>query len=79
MTLRYDIFVEPAAHAERRKLPGHVRQRLKQLITGLGVEPRPHNSKALDTADLDVPAGIELRRIRLDKCRLIYAVNDRDL
>jgi len=32
----------------------------------------------LDTTGLDVPADVELRRIRMEKWRLIYAVNDTD-
>jgi hypothetical protein len=28
----YQVLVEPQAHTQRRKLPGHVRQRIRQTI-----------------------------------------------
>jgi mRNA interferase RelE/StbE len=76
MIQAYDLLIEPTAHQQRKQLPGHVRQRVKRAIDDLATEPRPHYSKQLDTSALDVPENVELRRIRLDKWRLIYAVND---
>lgn len=32
----------------------------------------------LDTTGLDLPAGIEVRRFRLDPWRLVYAIHDTD-
>ena len=78
MKRQYNLLIEPAAHAERRKLPGHLRQRVKQAITNLAIQPRPHRSEILDISELDVPKNVELRRIRIDKWRLIYAVNDKE-
>ena len=78
MTKQYKIQIEPSSHKQRNKLPGHVRQRVKRIIDDLAEDPRPHNSQELDTADLDVPENVELRRIRLEKWRIIYAVNDVD-
>jgi mRNA interferase RelE/StbE len=53
-------------------LPGPVRQRVRQAIDGLGTQPRPQQSR-----QLDVPATpTELRRLRIDRWRLIYAVSD---
>ena len=72
----YDIFIEPAVHAEAKRLRGHIRQRMKQTIKKLGHNPRPHNSQELDMTGFGVPAGIELRRLRIDKWRLIYAVSN---
>jgi mRNA-degrading endonuclease RelE of RelBE toxin-antitoxin system len=74
----YDLLIEPPAHQQRKRLPGHVRQRIKRAIDKLAQDPRPHNSQELDTSGLGVPAHIEIRRIRIDKWRLIYAVNDRE-
>lgn len=76
MTKQYNVQIEPTAHRERKKLPGHVRQRVKRIIDNLAQDPRPHHSQNLDTSDLDVPENVELRRIRLEKWRIIYAVND---
>ena len=73
---QYDLQIEPTAHKQRKQLPGHVRQRIKRAIDNLARDPRPHQSQNLDTTDLDVPENVELRRIRIDKWRLIYAVND---
>ena len=70
------LLIEPAAHKQRKKLPGNVRQRLKRAISGLGQDPRPHFSEELDTRGLAIPEGVELRRIRLERWRVIYAVHD---
>ncbi len=76
MTQRYDLLIEPTALKQRKQLPGHIRQRIKRAIDDLAQHPRPHFSQALDTTDLDVPENVEIRRIRMGKWRLIYAVND---
>ena len=76
MTKRYNVHIEAIAHKHRKKLPGHVRQRIKRIIDNLAQDARPHHSQVLDTTDLDLPPNMELRRIRLDTWRIIYAVND---
>jgi mRNA-degrading endonuclease RelE of RelBE toxin-antitoxin system len=78
MTRRYSLLIEPDAHEQRKQLPGHVRQRVKQVIDALIQNPRPHNSQALDTTELDIPEGVEIRRVRIDRWRVIYAVNDKE-
>ena len=70
------LLIEPAAHKQRKKLPGNVRQRIKRAIGGLAQNPRPYFSEKLNTEGLELPEGVELRRIRLEKWRIIYAVND---
>ena len=75
---QYDILVEPAVHAKVKQLPGNIRQRMKRAIKKLGRQPRPHNSDDLDVTDLGVPVDIELRRLQMNKWRLIYAVNDKE-
>jgi mRNA interferase RelE/StbE len=76
MTKRYDVWVEPAVHQARKRLPGRFRQRVKQAIVALADDPRPPKSRPLDVSDLDMPPGVELRRIRMDPWRVVYAVND---
>lgn len=76
MTKRYEVFIEPKLHMGRKQLPGYARSWVRQTIDLLATQPRPSDSKPLDTSDLEVPAGIELRRIRHQGWRLIYAVND---
>ena len=36
----------------------------------------PQASRDLNTGDLDLPAGVEIRRVRLNRWRIIYAVHD---
>ncbi len=66
---KYRLWLEDEAKSEIRALPGNVRQRIKRAIEALAEDPRPHNSHILEA-----PEGItlELRRIRLDKWRILY-------
>jgi mRNA interferase RelE/StbE len=68
----YTIFVTRNAWPEIKALPGNVRQRAKKAIDALAENPRPANSKALELADPDV----ELRRLRLDRWRIVYLVTE---
>jgi mRNA interferase RelE/StbE len=76
MMKRYDVWVEPAVHQARKQMPGRFRQRVKRAIAALADDPRPPKSRPLDVSDLDVPPDVELRRIRMDPWRMVYAVND---
>jgi mRNA interferase RelE/StbE len=69
----YQLWIKDEAKAEIRRLPGHVRQRIRQAIQSLSNEPRPPNSR-----ELRVPEGItlEARRLRLDRWWVIYVVGD---
>jgi mRNA interferase RelE/StbE len=57
-----------------------VRQRIKRAIDGLSTEPRPHHSRVLDLSKVEdaepIPQGIEVRRLRLDHWRVIYAIDE---
>jgi len=75
MVTRLDLVVESSVHNARKRLPGHVRQQVKRAITSLADDPRPHNSRSLDITGLDVPPGVEFRRLRLERWRLGYAVH----
>ena len=68
--MRYLLDVSPAAQVEIRRLPGHIRQRVKRAIRSLAEDPRPARSKKL-TFDLVVA---EPRRLRIDRWRVVYAV-----
>jgi mRNA interferase RelE/StbE len=74
--LRYELLIEPEVHKARKHLPGNVRQRIKQAIDAFASDPRPPKSHLLDVLNLDVPGGVEMRRLRLHPWRVIYAVND---
>lgn len=71
---RYIVYVTPAALREARELPGNVRQRVKRAIDGLAGDPRPARSKLLELPEVDA----EVRRLRLDNWRIVYAVTDDD-
>ncbi len=73
---KYRVWLEPEIYQERNKLPGNIRQRVKRELDHLGELPRPSNSRVLDTTELGVPNGIEVRRIRLQTWRIIYAIHD---
>jgi mRNA-degrading endonuclease RelE of RelBE toxin-antitoxin system len=74
----YSVRVQPEAKKEVRNLPGNMRQRVWRALRALEQEPRPRNSQALDTkkANLKLDAGVELRRIRIESWRIVYAVED---
>ena len=76
MMTKYELLVEPEVHQARKHLPGRVRQRFRRMFDGLADEPRPPKSQSLDVSGLDVPPGVELRRLRIDPWRVIYGVND---
>jgi mRNA interferase RelE/StbE len=71
---RYKLFVTPAAWKEMKSLPGNVRQRVRKAVTALGANQRPPKSKVLDVPGLQV----EVRRLRLDRWRIVYAVTEAD-
>lgn len=68
----YGVYVTPGAWEEMKALPGHMRQRVKRAIDSLGGTPRLPQSKQLRTSG----SGVELRRSRVGRWRLIYAVDD---
>lgn len=68
----YSVHVIPAAWEEMKTLPGHMRQRVKGAVDGLEQNPRPPKSKALDVPDVEY----ELRRLRLDRWRIVYAITE---
>jgi mRNA interferase RelE/StbE len=66
------VYITPAAWKEIKGLPGQVRQRVRKAVGALAENPRPAKSKALDVPG--VPA--EVRRLRLDRWRLVYAITE---
>ena len=75
---RYVVYVTPDAWNEIRRLPGNMRQRTNRAIDALAEEPRPPRSTALDITDLP-DVKLELRRLRMERWRIVYAVSDTDL
>ncbi len=71
--MAYRIWIKDEAKSEVRALPGNVKQRARQAITGLGEDPRPADSREMRTA---ANVAIETRRLRLDRWRILYVVDD---
>lgn len=74
--MSYELFLEPEVHAARQDLPGHIRQRIRGAITDLATDPRPANSDELTSEPSAAPPGVDVRRLRLERWRVVYAVND---
>lgn len=70
----YTVYITPTALREIKDLPGHMRQRVKRAISGLATEPHPAQSRMLDLPG----AEYELRRLRIDRWRIIYAITEAD-
>lgn len=51
-----------------------MRQRVRRAVDSLADEPRPDRSRSLDLPGLDA----DLRRLRIESWRIIYAVSDDD-
>jgi mRNA interferase RelE/StbE len=71
---RYTVYITPRAYKEIKDLPGNLRQRAKRAVEALGDKPLPSTGKKLNTPELDR----DLRRLRLDKWRIVYAVSEAD-
>lgn len=71
--MRYQLWVKDEAKSEIRRLPGHMRQRIRRAVQSLCSEPRPHYSRKMR-----VPAKIDLeaRRLRLERWRVVYVVDE---
>jgi mRNA interferase RelE/StbE len=75
----YRVWLRPSVHRDRRRLPGHVRQRIKRLIDELQQEPRPAESRTLElpaaTPD-EIRESWEVRRARIEDWRVVYAIHE---
>lgn len=80
MGVEYDLYYSPLFVQQVRTLPGQVRQRARVAVQSLTSAPRPPGSRVLDASDLSpsrqLRPGTELRRLRIDRWRLVYAVHD---
>jgi mRNA interferase RelE/StbE len=71
----YSVYVTPDALSEIKNLPGHIRTQVRQQISALANSPRPTTSKQLEYDD----TSRELRRLRIDRWRVIYAITEQDV
>jgi mRNA-degrading endonuclease RelE of RelBE toxin-antitoxin system len=75
----YTLWLRPEVHAARKRLPGKIRRRVVRVIDGLRDDPRPPRSRALKLPESLDPAIVdvwEVRRLRLGRWRLVYAVSE---
>lgn len=70
----YNIYVLPEALDEIKDLPAHIRSQVRRAIGALADTPRPPSSKQLSYPQ----AARELRRIRIDRWRIIYAITEEE-
>ncbi|HYT91297.1 MAG TPA: type II toxin-antitoxin system RelE/ParE family toxin [Gemmataceae bacterium] len=71
---RLKVYVTPTTWKEIKELPGKVRQRIRKAVEGLAENPRPAKSKARTVPDLQA----EIRRLRIDRWRIVYAITEAD-
>lgn len=72
---RYALWVHDSVRDEIDALPGNMRQRARRAISALRDDARPSASKALTVPD-DI--SLEVRRIRLDPWRIVYAIDEEE-
>lgn len=70
----YTVYVLPRTLQEIKRLPGHVRQRVKRMIDDFAKDPRPPGSIELSNITTPRPA-VTLHRFKLEKWRIVYAVD----
>ena len=69
------VEITNAARREIRDLPGNVRQLIFREIQSLDRDARPYSSKGMkSTKSFKIPKDVELRRIRIDRWRVVYVV-----
>jgi len=68
----YRVYVTPEAFEEIKDLPGHIRQRVRQVIREIADHPKPTRSKRLE---FPTPER-QLYRYRLDNWRIVYTITE---
>ncbi len=73
----FRVEITNAARREIRGLPGNVRQLIFREIQSLEKDVRPYSSKGMKSMKaFKIPAEVELRRIRIERWRIVYAVEN---
>jgi mRNA interferase RelE/StbE len=65
------VWVDPLVYREIARLPGHMRQRIRQAIAALSDTPRPNNAKQLHVQGIEP----EVWRLRIDQWRVVYTLD----
>lgn len=71
--MRYQLWIEDEVKTEIKRLPGHIRQRIRQAVQSLADDPRPHYSREMRPPE---GIGLEVRRLRLERWRVVYIVDE---
>jgi mRNA interferase RelE/StbE len=71
----YSVYVLPDEFQAIKKLPGHVRHRIKRAIDDLADNPRPPASKQLEIGGAN-ELDVEVWRVRIDNWRIVYSVSE---
>ena len=73
----YQVEMTNAARREIRNLPGNVRHLILREIQALEKEARPPSSKGMkSTRNFRIPKDVELRRVRMDRWRVVYVIEE---
>jgi mRNA-degrading endonuclease RelE of RelBE toxin-antitoxin system len=71
----YQVEITNAARREIRNLPGHARPLVFREIQTLEKDARPYTSRGMkSTKTFKIPKDMELRRIRIDRWRVVYVI-----
>jgi mRNA interferase RelE/StbE len=71
---QYSVYIVPAEIQAIKKLPGNVRHRIKRALDDLTNNPRPPDSKQLNTERTQDEC--EIRRVRIDNWRIVYLITE---
>jgi mRNA interferase RelE/StbE len=71
----HTVYVLPQPLQEIKRLPGHVRQRMKRVIDDFAANPRPSGSIELSNLPVTRPT-VTLHRFKLEKWRIVYAIDE---
>lgn len=69
------LWIEPVALDELAALPGNMRQRVRRVIAELPGNLRPSQSRQLSISPELQVTGVELRRLRIEQWRVVYAID----
>lgn len=74
---QYSLYIWPSVQDEVKRLPGHMRQRVRRAVSDLASDPRPPASRRLRIPG-DTSTDRELRRLRLGNWRIVYRIYEAD-
>jgi mRNA interferase RelE/StbE len=70
----YTVYITPDTFQKIKNLPANIRQRVRKTIRDFADNPRLSDSKMLEVPNFEA----ELRRLRLDNWRIVYAITEAD-